>query len=338
MKHSKAWIIWLITTMVILLTNRNPIYLVVVLTGLLVLGAKLSKKNGYKSWLLQNSRFLGTMIVLSSLINALFTHTGNLVLFRFPEDWLLIGGKITLESFLVGMINGLVIGSLYITFNIINLALSVKQITRLIPNIFHPIAIMITISLTFFPSIQQRAQEIKEAQMIRGNPMKRISDWSPLLLPLLISSLENAFLLSESMTARGFSSNRESGSEFRITFPIIIAVFIFFSGWVLRLYQYPAYISILCYFFGACIIFLALFFANRKIKLTRFHQETWRKNDTIPAVILLITFVIWTALQLTSNLASTNYSPNPSLSMPSIQVLGILPSLSPWVPMFFFDK
>ncbi len=102
-------------------------------------------------------------------------------MFNLPDGWLLIGGAVTLESIVYGAINGLVISALYLLFNVFNKALSVKQITKLIPRAFHPIATMVTISLTFFPSIQQRIREIREAQLIRGNPMKKVADWLPIL-------------------------------------------------------------------------------------------------------------------------------------------------------------
>jgi len=338
MKNSKAWIIWLMTCMVLILSNRNPIYLTVILTGLLILGSQLAQKIRQPSWLVNNIRFLGTMILLSAVINSLFIHRGNAVIFKLPETWLLIGGKITFESLVFGMINGLVIGSLYIAFNIFNLALSIRQITGLIPKIFYPIAITISIALTFFPSIQQRAREIKEAQMIRGNQMKRIVDWLPLLLPLLITSLENAFLLSESMSARGYHSQTKSLSDLEVTFPIILATFLIFCGWVLRLYDYPSIISIILYFIGAITFLVSIHFANRKVKITHYRQETWKINDVIVSMLLVTTLSIWIIMLAFGILPSASYSPFPKLSIPLIQLSGIAISFSPLLPLFFSDK
>ena len=197
MTHSLVWMMWLLAVLVFTLSTRNPIYLSLILTGLIMLGHHLALDKKIKGWAVSNFRFLLTMILLSTMINGLFSHVGQIILFTIPKGWPLIGGNITLESLAYGMINGLVIGALYILFNIINLALSIKQLTRMIPRAFHPIAMMVTIALTFFPSIQKRAREIKEAQMIRGNPMKKISDWLPIIIPLLVTSLENAFQLAE---------------------------------------------------------------------------------------------------------------------------------------------
>lgn len=338
MKNSKAWIIWLIAMMALILSNRNPIYLLILLLGLLILGSKLASKKGQKSWLSQNLRFLGTMFVLSGIINTLFTHRGNSVIFTLPDTWILIGGKITLESLVYGVINGLVIGSLYIVFNIFNLALTVKQITGLIPKIFQPIAITISIALTFFPSVQQRAREIKEAQLIRGNQMKRIVDWLPLLAPLLITSLENAFSLSESMTARGYYSRTKSLSGLHITLPFIIATFLVFSGWILRLYNYPSMISYVLYFISSSIIILSILLANRKIKITHYHEEDWGTYDIVLSPVFLGIILVWAALQTSGALPSVSYSPYPDLRLPGIQFSGIIICASSLLPVMFTDK
>ena len=335
MRHSKAWIIWLVVTTVLLLTTRNPVYLFIILGVVLTLGTLMAKQKTQQPWLKPNLRFLVTMLVLSALINTLFTHVGESVLFTLPDQWLLIGGDITLESLVYGLINGLVIGALYITFNIFNLALSIKQITRLIPNVFHPIVITMTISLTFFPSIQRRAREIKEAQLIRGNPMKRISDWLPLLLPLLITSLEKAFLLSESMTARGFHNQRDQFSNRFLAISLIFATFFIFSGWILRLYAYSFLISFSFYLLSGGFIVFALFYANRKVNITHYHRETWSWEDVLSSILLVAAGATWITLLTTGNLPSTAYTPLPKLLLPQIQFQGVLLFFAPMLPLLF---
>ena len=140
--------IWLVV-MVFILSTRNPVYLSLILVGLLFFGQSLAREKKIKNWVLANLRFLLAMILLSTLINGIFSHVGQTILFTIPQKWPLIGGNFTLDSLVYGAINGLVIGALYILFNVINLALSIKQLTWLIPRAFHPIAMMVTISLTF---------------------------------------------------------------------------------------------------------------------------------------------------------------------------------------------
>lgn len=333
MRHSLSWIAWLVFTMVLLLSTRNPVYLIIILLNLLIVGFVISRQKGLSNWISLNLRFVLTMIVLSSIINTLFTHTGRTIVLTLPPQWFLVGGDITVESLIFGMINGLVIGSLYITFNIINLSLGIKQITRLIPKVFRPIGMIATISLTFIPSIQQRAQEIKEAQMIRGNPMKKISDWLPLFIPLLVTSLENAFLLSESMTSRGFYSRKNAPPQEYTLIGIIIAVFTVFSGWILRLYSYPQIISIIFYFTGGIVLLSTLTIASRRLKVTRFNQETWTRSDILMTITLIALTCTWLILNLSQNITSFIYSPYPGIHQPEVQMTGVLLSTASLLPV-----
>ncbi|MBW6464963.1 MAG: energy-coupling factor transporter transmembrane protein EcfT [Brevefilum sp.] len=327
-----VWILWLTATMTFTLTTRNPLYIMIVLGGLFGLGNRLAKERNMTPWVLPNLRFLLTMILLSTLINGLFSHVGNTALFSIPQSWPLIGGDITLESLIYGVINGLVIGTLYILFNTINLALSTKQITRLIPHAFHPIAVVITIALTFFPSIQQRAREIKEAQMIRGNPMKKISDWIPIMIPLLVSSLENAILLAESMTARGFHKQTELQSP-RALVSLILAAFMIFSGWILQMYRFPSLFFISLYILGTSLVTITLLTIGKQANVTRYHQETWTKTSMFSAALIGIYIAGFAFLALIGRLSTLGFSPYPRLHLPAIQTLGLIFSLIPLLPI-----
>jgi energy-coupling factor transport system permease protein len=324
--------------MTVLLSTRNPVYLLLAFCCLLTTGAVIARKKNQPHWLANNLRFLMTMLFLSSLINTLFTHSGNTVLFTLPENWLLIGGEFTLESLIFGLINGLVIGSLYITFNVLNLALSVKQMRLLIPTIFHPITLTITIALTFFPSIQKRAREIKEAQMIRGNEMKRISDWLPLLLPLLITSLENAFLLSESMSSRGFHIQQKLIPYEVTLISVIIATFSVFSGWILRLYGYPDWVSLLLYSLGGLILGATIIAGNRKVKITHYKASNLQKKDVRATIAFSVLIAVWVFLRLSSLFPQFSYTPYPELSPPPIHLAGIIFSLMPALPIIFMKN
>jgi energy-coupling factor transport system permease protein len=334
--NSVVWILWLTAAMTFLLTTRNPFYIVIMLIGLFSLGRRLARDRNFAPWVIPNLRFLLMMVLLSMVINAAFSHTGNSVLFTVPRSWPLIGGDITLESLIYGALNGLVIGALYLLFNILNLALTTKQITRLIPRAFNPIAVVITIALTFFPSIQQRAREIKEAQMIRGNPMKKIVDWIPIMIPLLVTSLENAILLAESMTSRGFHKQTQIQSP-RALVSLILAAFLIFSGWILHMYRFPSLVFISLYVFGTSLVATTLITIGKRAHFTRYHQETWTKAGKFSAVLIGIYLFGFAFLSLTGRLPTLGFSPYPQLKFPATQILGFIFSLIPFMPFLVLD-
>lgn len=338
MKYTGTWIAWLLMTLSLILSTRNPLYLLIIMVCSLLLGIKLAQNKGQTYWLKQNFRFLLTMIGISSVINTLFNHTGQSIIFTIPQNWSLIGGNITWESLLYGVINGMIIGSLYLAFNIINLALSIKQLTQLIPRGLRPIAMIVTITLTFFPSIQERAREIKEAQQIRGNQMKRIRDWLPLFLPLLITSLEDAISLSESMTSRCFQSQPEKEKTSFILISLVISTFAIFSGWVLNLYNYPEYWIITLYLIGSTGVISILLVTNKQVKVTRYHKEKPSMLDFLLISIFIISLIIFFSFRQSENLISIAYTPYTFISMPEITWLGCLLTLVPILPTFFLKK
>lgn len=332
MKPSISWILWAIYSIFLLLMTRNPIYLLMLTLSLLVLGHLISRKKGQPIWLKGNLRFLITMMLISAVINTLFAHTGSSVIFSLPSSWLLIGGNITTESLAYGLINGLVIGSIYLVFNILNLVLTIKQMTRLIPTALTPIAMTVTVALTFFPSVQQRATEIKEAQMIRGNPMKRFRDWLPLILPLLVTSLENALLLAESMTARGFHIRGASIANGSLIIGMVLGTFAIFSGWILQLYDYAVAISIVLYAFGT-FIFVYVFWRSHRAKgPTRYHQEVRTINSSIMSVLFALAAFSLIILIYLKQLHSFSYSPYPLIKVPDFQTIGIVFFVIPLIP------
>jgi energy-coupling factor transport system permease protein len=318
--------------MVFILSTRNPVYLSLILVGLLFFGQSLAREKKIKNWVLANLRFLLAMILLSTLINGIFSHVGQTILFTIPQKWPLIGGNFTLDSLVYGAINGLVIGALYILFNVINLALSIKQLTWLIPRAFHPIAMMVTISLTFFPSIQKRAREIKEAQMIRGNPMKKIVDWLPIFIPLLVTSLENAFLLAESMTTRGFHQPIDLKAPGNLI-SLILGAFFVFSGWILHLFNYPRYLSAPLFVIGFGLILLMLITVGKHSKITRYHLEEWKPMDIMITIVIVLYLAFFIYLRWVDGMPSLNYSPYPYLSIPVLQTIGLSFCILPFLPM-----
>ncbi|MBG0770902.1 MAG: energy-coupling factor transporter transmembrane protein EcfT [Anaerolineaceae bacterium] len=340
MTVSFSWVAWLLANLTILLTTRNPLMLGLILALLLKSGVRMTEPGNRKRWLKQNLSFIGTMLFLSSLINLIFTHSGNTALFSLPDDWFLIGGDFTLESLLYGTINGLVISSLYLTFTILNKALSVEQLTRLIPNAFYPLTLIATIALTFFPSIQERTAQIKEAQMIRGNPMKNLSDWLPILIPLMVTSLENAVQLSESMTSRGFQAQTDDQHSSRPLLFLILATFMVFSGWLLSLFNYPTWLSWSLFLVAGLAIILLFFTLSKRVNIVHLHQSKWRSGDYFAVIFFCLVIALMAVLIVTKNITFLSYSPYPTLEFPSLNLAGWLLGLVPGIPLlltFYYD-
>jgi energy-coupling factor transport system permease protein len=89
-------------------------------------------------------------------------------------------------------------------------------------------AMALQITMRFIPFLALNAEKIAKAQasrgaewgVKRGNLLKRIGQFFPLIIPLFNNSLRQAETLADAMLARGFEGNtkRTSMIEYRITF------------------------------------------------------------------------------------------------------------------------
>jgi energy-coupling factor transport system permease protein len=207
MIHAIAWFFWLGAAVVAISITRNPLYLVLMLFEFaLVVEHVEDPDQPYTSVPVTPWHFVRFIVPVTALFNLLTSHLGETVLVHLPRWLPLIGGAITAEALVYGAINGLVLAVLFTAFVVLNRAVPVRDLTRLIPRAFYPVAVVISIAVTFVPQTLRQLQQIREAQMIRGHRMQGLRDWFPLFMPLLVGGLERALQLAEAMTARGFSN------------------------------------------------------------------------------------------------------------------------------------
>nr|WP_238942037.1 energy-coupling factor transporter transmembrane protein EcfT [Bacillus sp. REN10] len=85
----------------------------------------------------------------------------------------------------------------------------------------HELALMMSISLRFIPTLMDETEKIMKAQMARGadfssGPIKeRIKAMIPLLIPLFVSAFKRAEDLATAMEARGYSGG-EGRTKYRL--------------------------------------------------------------------------------------------------------------------------
>ena len=83
------------------------------------------------------------------------------------------------------------------------------------PAFIYQMGVVSAIAVGFVPQMVAAWQTIREAQQVRGHRVRGLRDLLPLIMPLLITALERAMQLAESMEARGFGGPAEPGSRGR---------------------------------------------------------------------------------------------------------------------------
>ncbi|WP_186576141.1 energy-coupling factor transporter transmembrane component T family protein [Aquibacillus kalidii] len=153
------------------------------------------------------------LILFTFLLHLLVTKDGEVLfrVFTYPiyTGAIIQGTAISLRFFLLILVTSL-----------LTLTTSPIEITDAIENLLHPLkkikfpvhelALMMSISLRFIPTLLQETEKISKAQASRGvdfktGPIKeRIQAVVPLLVPLFISAFKRAEELAMAMEARGY--------------------------------------------------------------------------------------------------------------------------------------
>ncbi len=334
MIHPLAWIAWLSAILMIASLTRNPWYLLLLLLWLILVNLTVQSAGGAAPAVVSPLRFGVTVVIMSALFNALTVHFGSTVLFRLPKFLPLIGGAITLEALVFGMLNGLTLTIIFIAFSIVTRALPVRALIQLIPRAFFPVAVVASIAITFVPVTLRQFQQIREAQAVRGHRLRGLRDWLPLLLPLLVGGLERALQLAEAMTARGFASSTASAHEAKTRGAMVVGLSLVLTGWLLRLVWGQALLGLTLLGLGTGLIAWTLWWVGRRSPHTVYRPTLWTGLDWSVVVSAAITaaafFVPWPNLDR----SSIFYYPYPTLSLPGFNWLLGLATLGLLTPIW----
>ena len=249
--------------------------------------------------------------------NALSVHFGEIVLFRLPTHWPIIGGIVTLEAVIQGLTGGLKLVTLLLIFAIFNSGVNHSWLLRLTPAFLHQVGVITSIAVTFVPQMMAAGQEIREAQTIRGHRFRGLRDLLPLFVPLLTGGLERAIGLAESMEARGFGGNVQAVSsreELLTKLGTLAALLLALAGvfW----YSYFATTrtaGLALIGLGTGLLVWVFWQLGRRVTRTRYRRGIWRRRDTALAGASLTLagglLAIWLAAR--PLLYYSPYPPNP---------------------------
>jgi energy-coupling factor transport system permease protein len=304
--------------------TRNPLY--VLLIGLVVLLVRTAlqrlPQHAAASPLPMSPVRLGLLIIpTSALFNALWTRAGDTVLFALPAQLPLIGGNITLEAVVFGALNGLVLATLVSIFSLLNLALSVRDLISLVPRAFHPLAVIVSIAITYVPFTLRQAQAIKEAQAVRGHTVRGVRDWLPLFMPLLTGGLERALALAEAMTARGFAANSPTPPV--ALRPLVwqwlalAGLLLVCGGWLLRLLLRWPMLGLWLGLMGLALMLFSVWALGRSAPRSTHRLHRWSLADAviIAAALAALAFLLFQPWPFAAHI-SLAYYPYPVLTWP----------------------
>jgi len=217
--NATDWTLWLILAMGYCALTYNPAYQLLLLASLSAVA--ISKR-------LPLAAYLKAGILMSSiplLVNVFLVHYGKTTIFKVPYHvdifqtsipTLFFQGPITAESAGFGLIMVLFLANMLLAFQTFSSLCSPDSILRLIPSAISSVSLAVSIALRFIPQIMKDHAQIRDAQASRGlkvsagSALARIRGQLGIIVPTVITSLERAFSLAESMASRGYTGRRSS--------------------------------------------------------------------------------------------------------------------------------
>ncbi len=332
MFDARVWLVWALTTLVTASSTRNPLYVVILLLAVMVVGAACAPAQG-RGPILSPLRFAAIAVPLAALFNGLTAHLGDTVLFRLPAWLPLLGGAVTLEALVSGATNGLTLTAIFAGFGVFNQVTPVRDIVRLTPRAFHEAGVVLSIALTFIPQTTRSLARIREAQAVRGHRVRGLRDWLPIIVPLLVSGLERSMGLAEAMVARGYGAVSDRAQPLRTQGLLALGLFVLLGGWLAFLFlpswQWAAGGTMAV---GAALIVGVVWLAGQDVSHTTYRARRWAARDTLAVLGCGLTLaVVLLPLPLVDK-GTLYYAPFPGLTMPPFDPfvgLGLLGLLVP---------
>lgn len=294
--HPGAWVAWLIAAVLPALSTRNPLYLSLTLLAVAVVHIALGRKDALARRWGAFVRLGASLWALTIPFTALTAHHGELILLRLPAHWPVIGGPITAEALIYGLTGGLALLTLLLAFATFNVAVDQARLLRMTPGFLYQAGVVAAIAVAFVPQMVAGWEAIREAQAVRGHRVRGIRDLLPLLLPLLITALERAIQLAESMEARGFGGQPPApGQQLRQQAGLLGGLSAVGLG-VAGLGFWPGHwLPNVLLAIGLAVIGWSLWAQGRQAQRSLYRRWTWRRPDRIMLGAGLIGAAGWLA-------------------------------------------
>jgi len=144
--------------------------------------------------------------VSALILNFAFSHLGADAVFSLPDSWPLVGGPWTVEALLFGIASGLAVAAAVLAMAPLSLLLEPHQVVDALPAPLARTGAAMAASLNLVPTLARSFTAISEAQRMRGWRPRGPSTWGEVVVPAVLSAIEDSIQLAEAMEARGFGS------------------------------------------------------------------------------------------------------------------------------------
>jgi len=331
----RAWLVWGLAASLPPLVGRNPFMLIVTLLSVIIVRVAVGRSGQSGPSTLGLIKLAAVFVAIGVVFNVLTVHSGDVVLATIPDSLPLIGGDITLNAVVFGILGGMAVLSLVITGLTVSSNLEWPAVMRLLPESLVSLGVAGSIAFTFFPQAIASFRELREARLIRGSPLRTPRDYASLAAPMLTLGLDRAVTLSELLETRGFGASSSPGhrSQWRsMSMAVGLAAlctsaYLFAAGQLVR--AGGALLAAM-----ASAVFVALAAPRAKRRRSRYRVPQWTRQDSIVSAGSFVA-ISGLVIALAWSPKAVRYEPYPTLDLPLVAlplILALLGLLAPvWV-------
>ena len=180
--------------------------------GLLLVAALAVVAGGCAGWGRARPLLLAVLIagLVATLLTFCLSHVGTTVLFTLPPAWVVLGGPWTVEAIAFGLQAGLTLAAAVLSVAPLSLLLDTSELIDALPRGLDRTGATVASSLNLVPAVARSVRETAEAQRLRGLRTRRVGAWLEVLVPVILTSIEDSLQLAEAMEARGYGEGRRT--------------------------------------------------------------------------------------------------------------------------------
>jgi len=287
---SRCWLAWGLAAMTPVLLGRNPWVLLEVMIIVVVVRVVWLPRANQRGmgWFL---RIAAVFTIVGVHFNVLTVHAGDRPFGSLPNAWPVIGGDLTWNALLYGVVSGFALFTLVLIGITVSSQISWLDLVYSLPARLAPIAVTGSVAWAFLPQTAIAWQQIREAQTMRGHSFRTVRDFVPIVVPLLAGGLERSLVIAETLESRGFGASGQSRlRDERRTRSLFADLGMIIGLVAIAAAAYCAAVGLLRWAlvsFGVGI--LGLFTASRlaatqKVMGARYRTIRWSSADTIVTV------------------------------------------------------
>jgi energy-coupling factor transport system permease protein len=233
---------------------------------------------------------LGAAIVtIRVLFRVLFGVDDGHVLLDLPEiplpAWaagVRLLGPVTRESLLLGVYDGLRLGTIVVCVGAANSLANPKRLLKSVPPALYEIGTALVVSVTIFPQLADSVRRVRAAQALRGGPTGRVARTRRFLVPVLEDALERSLALAAGMDTRGYGRpGGRSARERSVTGALLLSGLV---GLCIGVYAVldttaPRVLAVPMLVGGSALGIAGTWWAGRRVTRTRYRPDPWGRPE-----------------------------------------------------------